>query len=157
MFNEVNNLVSPKQLEYKLFDKKKNRKVDLSNVHKQKEDNEKNDFVLNIREMMFPIFYPFKVKNIKKINDVYEIFLSTPDCFSYTDDHFQLINNSLLTETNEFEEIKNLLKAKEVKSFDDFMPIKINNSSFYFEIFFYNMYYKNWIHLFKKLITSAVS
>lgn len=155
MFNEANYLVEPKASEYKLFDKKKNRKQDVSAIGKNDEP-KRQDFVINIREMLFPAFYPFKVKGVKKINDIYEVFLGSPDRFSFTDDHFQLINHSLLAAEEEFEEIRSLLKSKDVKNFDDFMPIKTNNQNFYFEIFFYNLYYKNWIHLFKKLITQSV-
>ena len=155
MFNDPESLVAPRPLEYKLFDKKKSRKKDISVIGKNDEQKQQ-DFVISIREMLFPANYPFKVKGVKKINDIYEVFLSSPDKFSFTDDHFQLINHSLLAAEEEFEEIRSLLKSKDVKNFDDFMPIKTNNQNFYFEIFFYNLYYKNWIHLFKKLITQSV-
>lgn len=158
MFNETDCVLSPRIFEYTLFDNADvNDKMNEStNFIMTKGGQVKISNPISIKEVMFPAFYPFKVRSIKKINDLYEIFITSPDSFNYTDEHFNMMNYSILEHNDELPDMRSVFKLADLKNFDELLPLKQSDPDFFYEIYYYNLYHKNLIALTCNNITIEV-
>lgn len=157
MFNDIDCVLSPKLFEFTLFNIDVGDKInESSNFIMTKGGQIKISNPIKIREVMFPAFYPFKVKSVKKINDLFEVFLMSPDSFNYTDDHFNMLNYSIFDNKDDIPELRSMLKMTDLKNFDEMLPLKLSDPDFYYEIYFYNLYHKNLLFFAQNNLSSEV-
>lgn len=158
MFSDADCLMTPQLLEYTLFDNAElGERLDESvNFASNKNGQIRASSPIAIKEVMFPAFYPFKVRTIKKINDTYEVFITSPDSFNYTDEHFQMLNTTIFENNYDISEIRNMFKLSDLKTLDDFLPLRQSDPDFFYEVYYYNLYHRNLLALANNEISSEV-
>lgn len=158
MFNENNCLLSPRLFEHNLFESMddEDKLGESTNFLMTKGGQVKVSNSIMIREVMFPALYPFKVKSVKKINDLYEVFLTSPDAFNYTDEHFNMLNFSIFEKETDISEFQSVLKLTNLRNFDEMLPLKQSEPDFYYEIYFYNLYHQNLLFINNNNVTKEV-
>lgn len=82
------------------------------------------------QEVLFPVFYPFKVMAIKRVGSIYEIFCICPNVFHYNDHAISMLNQDVVIDHDPNSSSQDLMEtvienAALVNSFIKFCPLKL--------------------------------
>jgi hypothetical protein len=97
------------------------------------------------QEVLFPVFYPFKVMAIKRVGSIYEIFCICPNVFHYNDHAISMLNQEVVVDQGDDSNTEDLMEtvienASLVNSFIKFCPLKLKRQELTYEIDFMDTY-----------------
>ena len=94
------------------------------------------------QELLFPAYYPFKIMGVKKTDDVYEVFCTSPNVFHYNDNSIQILNRDQ-TDSTQGKNKKNDEDGS-IDSKTKICPFKFKRESLSYEIDLYESYLSNY-------------